>query len=51
VDQSIWPQQMQVDYVRVYQCAASTQDGKGCGTNSAAAKLVPGYQPPVLGAG
>lgn len=51
VDLTIWPQQMQVDYVRVYQCAASTQDGKGCGTKSAAAKLVPGYQPPVLPAG
>jgi beta-glucanase (GH16 family) len=51
VDLTIWPQQMQVDYVRVYQCTASTPDGKGCGTKSAAAKLVPGYQPPVLPAG
>ncbi len=42
---------MQVDYVRVYQCAASTQDGNGCATKDAAAKLVPGYQPPALGAG
>lgn len=51
VDLTIWPQQMQVDYVRVYQCDASTPDGKGCGSKNAAAKLVPGYQPPVLPAG
>ncbi len=51
VDLSIWPQQMQVDYVRVYQCPTDTPDGKSCGTKSAAATQVPGYQPPVLSAG
>lgn len=51
VDLTIWPQQMQVDYVRVYQCSADTPDGKGCATKDATATRVPGYQPPVLPAG
>lgn len=51
VDFDIWPQQMQVDYVRVYKCSNSPTDGKGCATRGASATLVPGHQPPVLPAG
>ncbi|MBT8197235.1 MAG: glycoside hydrolase family 16 protein, partial [Acidimicrobiia bacterium] len=37
-----FPQVMEVDYVRVYECSASPGDGTGCATVSDRARLVPG---------
>ena len=48
VDDTIFPQTMQVDYVRVYECKASATTGKGCATIGTAAKLNPGKTRPVL---
>ena len=41
-DKTVFPQEMLVDYVRVYRCAESPEDGKGCATVSDAAALVGG---------
>ncbi len=49
IDESVFPQKMLVDYVRVYQCAASPSTGKGCATIGADPKIVPGHQRPVIG--
>ncbi len=45
-DKTVFPQEMVVDYVRVYGCGGSPTDGKGCATAQAAAMLVAGKQPP-----
>ncbi len=45
-DSTVFPQEMLVDYVRVYECSASPGDGKGCGTVAPTATLVAGKQPP-----
>ncbi len=44
-DKTTFPQQMLVDYVRVYQCSASPEDGIGCGTSSPDAVVVEGVVP------
>lgn len=49
VDESVFPQKMLVDYVRVYQCSASPSTGKGCATIGANAELVAGHKRPVIG--
>lgn len=41
-----FPQEMLVDYVRVYECSVSPADGKGCATVSDDAAHVEGRQPP-----
>ena len=41
-DRTVFPQEMLVDYVRVYRCAASPDDGKGCATVDDSAPLVGG---------
>ncbi len=50
VDESVFPQKMLVDFVRVYQCSANPSTGKGCATIGANAELVAGHQRPVIGA-
>jgi len=45
---TVFPQEMLVDYVRVYECSNSPEDGTGCGTSNAAPNLVAGPQPPEL---
>lgn len=49
VDESVFPQKMLVDYVRVYQCSASPSTGKGCATIGENADLVPGHRRPGIG--
>ncbi len=49
VDESVFPQKMLVDYVRVYQCSASPSTGKGCATIGDNAELVPGNRRPGIG--
>jgi beta-glucanase (GH16 family) len=49
IDETVFPQTMQIDYVRVYQCSASPQTGKGCATIGEAAELVPGHTRPAIG--
>ncbi len=47
-DTTVFPQEMLVDYVRVYQCGISPEDGTGCGTDGPAANQIAGNQPPEL---
>ncbi|MET0356817.1 MAG: carbohydrate binding domain-containing protein, partial [Cellvibrio sp.] len=49
IDPTVFPQKMQVDYVRVYECAVSPQTGKGCATIGENAKLNVGKPRPVIG--
>jgi beta-glucanase (GH16 family) len=49
IDETVFPQTMQIDYVRVYECSASPQTGKGCATIGEAAELVPGHTRPAIG--
>jgi beta-glucanase (GH16 family) len=50
IDESVFPQTMQVDYVRVYTCdGAPAATGKGCATIDANAKILEGTQRPVIG--
>lgn len=50
IDASVFPQKMEVDYVRVYECSgAPTSTGKGCATLGTEAKVVPGTVRPVIG--
>ena len=44
-ESAAFPQEMLVDYVRVYQCSVSPEDGKGCATVGDGAALVAGKQP------
>ena len=48
IDESIFPQQMQVDYVRVYECSVNPSNGQGCATVGEDAELIEGNQPPVI---
>ena len=49
IDSTVFPQKMQVDYVRVYECSASPQTGKGCATIGENATINPGKPRPVIG--
>jgi beta-glucanase (GH16 family) len=49
VDESVFPQKMLVDFVRVYQCSASPSTGKGCATVNENAEMVGGHERPVIG--
>ncbi|WP_339617725.1 family 16 glycosylhydrolase [uncultured Gilvimarinus sp.] len=42
-----FPQTMEVDYVRVYECSANPTTGKGCATIDPSAKDVAGVAPPT----
>lgn len=50
IDESVFPQKMLVDFVRVYECSASPSTGKGCATIGENAELVEGHERPVIGA-
>ena len=49
IDESVFPQKMLVDFVRVYQCSGAPVDGKGCATIDENAEIVPGNTRPVIG--
>jgi len=49
IDPTVFPQKMQVDYVRVYACSASPQTGKGCATIGENAVINEGKPRPVIG--
>lgn len=44
-EKTTFPQEMLVDYVRVYECSTSPDDGKGCGSSSPEAVHVEGVVP------
>ncbi len=46
IDDSIFPQKLLIDYVRVYQCDISADSGKGCESIGEPAELVEGHQAP-----
>ncbi|GAA0370730.1 hypothetical protein GCM10009092_38800 [Bowmanella denitrificans] len=48
IDPNVFPQTMQVDYVRVYECAVNPTTGAGCETISADAELVEGHTAPDI---
>ena len=48
IDESVFPQTLSVDYVRVYECSVSPGTGAGCATVAGDAVLVPGHQPPQI---
>jgi beta-glucanase (GH16 family) len=48
IDESVFPQTMQVDYVRVYECSINPSNGQGCATIGENPEFVPGNTPPVL---
>ena len=50
IDESVFPQKLLVDFVRVYECTGSPTTGKGCATIDANAEIVAGHQRPVIGA-
>jgi beta-glucanase (GH16 family) len=51
IDESVFPQTMQVDFVKVYECKPATTTGKGCATIGSSAKFNPGNTRPVLTGG
>jgi beta-glucanase (GH16 family) len=46
IDESIFPQTLSVDYVRVYNCPVDPETGKGCATIGEDAVIVEGYSEP-----
>ena len=48
IDDSIFPQSMLIDYVRVYECADYPNTGEGCASVGEEAILVPGHQAPEI---
>lgn len=48
IDESVFPQSLEVDYVRVYECSVSPLTGAGCETMGDEAALVEGKQAPAL---
>jgi beta-glucanase (GH16 family) len=48
IDDSVFPQSLEIDYVRVYECAVSPSTGAGCEAISDDAALVEGHQAPAL---
>ncbi|RYF37587.1 MAG: glycoside hydrolase family 16 protein, partial [Chitinophagaceae bacterium] len=49
INASVFPQTMQVDYVRVYECTVSPLTGQGCATVDDDVVLNPGNERPVIG--
>ncbi|WP_460805777.1 family 16 glycosylhydrolase [Microbulbifer agarilyticus] len=47
IDESAFPQEFVIDYVRVYQCSEDFATGKGCGSTDGDFVLNPGIQPPA----
>ncbi|WP_108123986.1 glycoside hydrolase family 16 protein [Saccharospirillum mangrovi] len=48
IDESVFPQEMVVDFVRVYQCDVDPLTGLGCATRSPDAEDVVGNEPPEI---
>ena len=48
VDESVFPQTLEIDYVRVYQCDVDAVTGAGCETRSEDATLIEGNTPPEI---
>lgn len=48
IDESIFPQSLDIDYVRVYECSVSPETGEGCEAIGEDAGLVEGYKAPAL---
>ena len=48
IDESVFPQSMLIDFVRVYQCSSQPSTGKGCATLGKNAKLVEGKTAPSI---
>lgn len=48
IDESVFPQALEIDYVRVYQCPVSPATGVGCATIGDDAVLIEGHQAPEL---
>ena len=46
IDESAFPQEFVIDYVRVYQCTENFTNGKGCGSTDSEFVHNPGIQPP-----
>lgn len=47
IDETVFPQALQIDYVRVYQCTKDFASGKGCATRDESFTLEDGNPPPV----
>lgn len=47
IDEAAFPQEMVVDYVRVYQCTHDADMGRGCATRDDDFAAVPGVAPPT----
>lgn len=45
IDESVFPQRFEVDYVRVYQCTLDLDTGNGCEAIGKDAKLISGHTP------
>ncbi len=48
IDESVFPQSMLVDYVRVYQCSIAPDTGAGCATVGDNAELIEGHNAPEI---
>ncbi|WP_285164847.1 glycoside hydrolase family 16 protein [Shewanella goraebulensis] len=48
VDESVFPQTLEVDYVRVYECSVSPETGQGCASIDEAAEVVEGHLAPEI---
>lgn len=46
IDESVFPQELVVEHVRVYECSVDPQTGDGCDTIGDDYELVPGHAPP-----
>nr|WP_010130639.1 glycoside hydrolase family 16 protein [Microbulbifer agarilyticus] len=46
IDEGAFPQEFQIDYVRVYQCTEDFDTGKGCASTDGEFVFNPGKQPP-----
>lgn len=46
IDPSVFPQELVIEHVRVYQCSVDPESGDGCDTIGDDYELVPGHQPP-----
>ncbi len=47
IDASVFPQEMVVDYVRVYECTRDPETGRGCASRNVNVAVNPGVAPPA----
>ncbi len=48
IDEQVFPQTLEVDYVRVYECSINPATGQGCATIGDNAEQVPGHSAPDI---